>query len=59
MSYLRKKRIEVFELPKGALTVSAYAKKKGCSYTNVFKLANSNKVDIILYSGVLFVVVNQ
>ena len=59
MAYLRKKRVEVPELPKGAITVSAYAKKKGCSYTNVFKLANNNKVDIVLYSGVLFVVNNQ
>jgi len=59
MSYLRKDRITVDELPKGAKTVSQYAKDKGCSYTNIFKLANNGKINIVIYSGVLFVVNNQ
>lgn len=55
MAYTRKERPEPTTLPKGAITVSQYAKNAGCSYTNIFKQADKGKVSIVRFCGVLFV----
>lgn len=51
MSWKRKERRQVKELPAGAMSVATYAISKGCHYTNIYKLEKKGAVEIIQYSG--------
>jgi hypothetical protein len=51
MSNYTRERREIKELPAGAMTVAKYAESKGCHYTNIYKLEEKGKVEIVKYSG--------